>query len=172
MAASFAVHDHDFPIVQTVYPDRMTMETLAPYFAAYEDVLALGRPFVSIVDMRPCGAMPSADVRREIAEWGKRVAAPRERFVKGVSFIVERPLLRAALAVVHWQAPPRQPTRVFKDSDPALDFVVECLRAHSISVPRTCELLRHELRTGDVRRSREIDIRQIRQARSRAQNDE
>jgi hypothetical protein len=163
MSDYFVVRTDDFPIVITVYPDLMTMETLPAYHTQYERVLARGERFASLIDMRPCMAMPAAEVRREMVDWGKRVAAERLRLVVGVAFIVTNPLVRAALAVVHWQAPPQQPTSVFKNTDPALEFLTDRLAINGIAMPDSYDLMRREVSTGVVRRSRPFDLEQERE---------
>jgi hypothetical protein len=133
----FTVRDEHFPLVTTVYPTRMTLETLEPYFTDYERVLARREAFVSLVDMRPCVHVPSAAARREIAEWGLRIADERARYVRSVAFIVTHPMLRAALTAVHFIAPPRQPTVVVATFPAALTHLYNALREHGMRVPET-----------------------------------
>ncbi len=141
------------------------MESLPPYFEQYDRLLARREPFVSLVDMRPCRTMPGADVRKAIADWGLRIADERERWVVGVAFVVTHPLVRAALAVVHWQAPPRQPTRVCSDPQEALDFLVERLSLNGLPRPDGLAALRSELATGEVAHSGEFGADARRKAR-------
>lgn len=127
--------DAHFPLVSTEYPSAMTLGALEPYFADYERVLARARPFVSLVDMRPCLEMPDAIVRKHIADWGVRIAAERAKYVLGVAFVVTRPLMRAALTAVHFVAPPRQPTVVVATTDDGIAYLYEKLDAHGIARP-------------------------------------
>lgn len=145
MASVFLVSDAHFPIVVTTYPRRMTLGALPAYQGEYERLLAGERPFVSLVDMRPCVEMPDADVRKSMADWGDRVAEARMRWVLGVAFVVTHPLVRGALTAVHWQTPPRQPTVVVATPAEGLEFLLERLAAAGVEPPPTLDDLRASL---------------------------
>lgn len=136
MGDRFIVRDERFPLATTLYPSSVTEEVLEPYFADYGRLLAREQPFVSLVDMRPCLHVPSARVRKRIAEWGVRIADQRARYVVGVAFVVTSPLLRAALSAVHFVARPRQPTIVVANEEDALRFLAARLAAHGLAIPR------------------------------------
>ena len=151
MSGVFQVRDEYFPIVLTIYPLRMTLAALPSYHVDYERVLARQKPFVSLVDMRPCVEMPDAEVRKAMADWGDRVAEARMRSVVAVAFVVTNPLVRGALRGVHGQTPPRQPTVVVSTAEEGLGFLLERLTGAGLEPPPTLDALRATLEEARAR---------------------
>jgi hypothetical protein len=117
-----------FPIVVTTLPPYLFDETVDEYLRQFVvEVLARRSPFVSIVDAVNLKELPSATIRKSMAEWQlKNIDADPYRL--GLGIVTERRLVRGFMAVLELVYPSKSVATYHASLEVALAWAKERLR--------------------------------------------
>lgn len=102
-----------WPLVVIDLPtaDRATYEAI--FTEVERRVFAKRQPYVIVTDTRRVSAIPTADVRKYMADWMKQ--HEKDNTSLGSATIVESSLVRGALTALYWLFEPPTPQYVAKD---------------------------------------------------------
>ena len=117
------VDDRFFPLVVNIIPERLQAEHLPRFFAKSEQVLHRRESYVTITDISATREIPNASVRRQIAEWSKKVEPLVKQYTLGSAIVITSPLVRGGLTALFWLAPPLYPQQVVATLDDAIERV-------------------------------------------------
>ncbi|MFO0696935.1 MAG: hypothetical protein U0230_25405 [Polyangiales bacterium] len=130
-----------FPLVVISFL-RISDEAFERAFRDSERLMAAGRPWVVLRDFRFLASQPTAKQRRRAAEWTAANAEPLGRLCLGAVSVVPQPLVRSALAVVHWVTPPPMPEHVCRDVREGVDWCIGRLELSGLEVTDAMRALR------------------------------
>lgn len=118
-----AVDDRFFPLVVNTIPERLDVDHLPAFFAKTEAVLKRREPYVTISDVTRTRELPTAVVRRALADWSTRNEALMKQFAVGSAIVIESAMIRGGLTALFWLAPPPYPQQVVATIGEGLDVV-------------------------------------------------
>lgn len=111
-----------FPLIVSRFPPDWAPEELDAYFERFRELHDGGLPFVHINDLSRVGPMVSRQMRTRAATFIAAEADRSEHLCRGAVHIVPSLLIRAALAAVHWAAPPPYAHAVVADEAQAWEW--------------------------------------------------
>lgn len=122
------------PVVVMNLSGRLTLDDCELHNATLEDLMANGRRF-GLVLSAPGLPMPALDVVQGLGKWFRAHSLPLTRFNVCTALYVPSPVVRGAFsfAVRCSSSPSRQES--FPSCDDAVNWVVDRLREHGVSVP-------------------------------------
>lgn len=140
------IDDRYFPLVVNTIPERIRTEDLPAFFAKSEAILLRRQPYVTITDASACRELPSAIVRKELAEWSKKFDSQMKRYTVGSAIVITSPLVRGGLTALFWLAPPPYPQQVVATVAEAVDVVRDYYAKAGHPVPEAFATYAAELR--------------------------
>ena len=108
-----------WPIVEVVYPSRVSTPELGPVMDEIDRMLERGEPFAVI--HRTTSTLDTA-ARRYVAERARASGAARSRYLVAEAVVTSSPLVRGVLSVVVWLGPHPNPIEAFDDLEAAREW--------------------------------------------------
>lgn len=125
------VNESAWPLV-IIRVEPLSTPTVAgakKFGAAIDQLLARSERFASVIDGRGVDVMPSAVVRKALAEELRRQREALARFCVAEAMLVNSQLVRGLITAVHWITSPRHPVRCFVREEAALQWCGDLLRS-------------------------------------------
>lgn len=129
------VDDRFFPLVVNTIPERLDADHLPAFFAKTEAILKRREPYVTLSDVTRTRELPTAVVRRALADWSTRHDAAMKQFAMGTAIVIESAMIRGGLTALFWLAPPPYPQQVVATIGEGLDVVRRYYEATGRTAP-------------------------------------
>jgi hypothetical protein len=97
--------DASFPLVEVCFRDGHTNADWAWMLQQFEELFAGQRRYTLLLDSSRLSHAPSAQARRDIADWQNAHAANTARWCLGASIYISSSMIRGALTAMNWLAP-------------------------------------------------------------------
>lgn len=117
------VDDRFFPLVVNTIPEKLDVAHLPAFFAKTQAILERREPYITISDVTRTRELPTAVVRRQLADWSTRYDAMMKQYAMGTAIVIESAMIRGGLTALFWLAPPPYPQQVVATLAEAVDVV-------------------------------------------------
>ena len=124
---TYRIDQTRWPLVRVVVPPHNPDdESFERHLAALDALLDRQQPFVTVLDARAAGGMPTKQ-RERLRQHRRAAFFQTQRHQRAVAFVVESAFQRAVLAAILWLAPEPCPSRTFSSVDEAEAWAFACL---------------------------------------------
>jgi hypothetical protein len=123
-----------YPLVILLSQGATTDPDFEVYLQKMSATLGRQQPFGVLLDAREA-ERPTPVQRKRQAEWMKENEAALKKHSVGMTFVIDRAVIRGSLTAILWLQPMPMPHSVFKHYDEAESWLVERLAARGARVP-------------------------------------
>lgn len=136
-----------FPLVFVTCNERLEADEVKAVLSSYErEVIRSGRKFALVVDATPVVELPSALVRRTIAEWMKGSEEIGKHAIVGMAIATSSVIVRSAMNAVSWAVPLKVPMVFEPTLEAAVAWSIERLEASGVGTTPSILAYRDALR--------------------------
>ena len=129
------VSDEDFPFVISVMPVAPDEAFFKAYFVKQRELLARGKRWLHLVDIRLVTRLPDARARAVVSAETAALNELSARWNAGTATVIASPIVRGILTAIHWLSPPPHPFLNVASVEEGLTFLNGCAAAANIPVP-------------------------------------
>ena len=98
-----------WPLVVISFPsEHVALEVLEEYFPQMEELMARGKPFAMMVDVRSVTSSLDSTIRGTLSEWLKKTSADRGRTNACVALLVKSAFIRGIVTGLLWLRDPSE----------------------------------------------------------------
>lgn len=122
------------PLVVVSHLGASTDSEFEAFLRKIDATLGRERTLGVLMDLRRADR-PSPIQRKRLAQWTEEKAGPLKRQCLGMSFVIDRAIIRGALTAILWLHPLPMPHGVFGKYEESEAWIIERLEAAGMRVP-------------------------------------
>ena len=134
MKDGFKILSDCWPLVVSIAPPRIDEAGLKDFFDQHRVLISRREKYVALTDVSPISEIPTATIRKKVADWTREMDPMVKQYNIGTSIVVSNSLVRGAITAIHWVVPPVQDTAIVATVYEAASFLFGVLEKHHIPV--------------------------------------